>query len=834
MRNWRTSTWLVVGAVVVAAAAGTAWMLGAPAPPSSEPPPAVAASDDPLALDVLGPGQPGTPVAASLDPGDASPPVAQAVGPGGGEISLDDGLTISVPAGVHPDGAAYTVTARSVEDWSLPDGVVPASALYEIDNGGGYADDVITVRMPVAAGIDPADGFVMGFFWDGTELEGLPFVTADTGSVTVATRHFSSMLLLQVLGITEASVPTVDTGFRPGSDDWQFHNYGSVARDPGGFTARGGHCMGQTLTSIWYFVERHLARSEPHLFGRYDNDGRFPTTALEYDDRLGYRLASTAQVEHTWTWPYVRHAERLAARGDDRSQFLAFATAAYVTREPQVVVIYDTATNLLLDALRSLDIIGFSSDAVPAWTRGHAMVGYGVGTITTSMASVDGIWVADPNHPGRMRVVRWDAARGGFAPYISGDSAWRAGTPFPHVAYYGLSALFDWGALGDLWGRFDQDPGQVHFPALSVTAETDTETGTTTAPLGDSLELSPGDAVLLTVGGTTGATRLYLYDADVLLASFTQDNRLGFEASRTPGTYHLGLYVAERTTCSGAPCELFVDFIRFDVVVAGPRIMITPDPVVEAAPGARVPLDVDIQNLGTQPVTVTLHSGRSLEGGCADADTVAAGAVVRRTCHVIAPAESGDYPFTITALGTDPAGVQASTSMEVYLIVTAGADTTTSTTQATAAAGPLRIALTTEPGSEVNVTATCVVTWDGQSHAPCPPGRLQASRPDASTEVWADRGPDDPWASWVVLTVDTSGDGGSYTLEVTEGGDPSWFVSTGQTNPLSIPRDRVAAGDFAYAEVRGATTASIGEDETHFYLLYHDGFGEATGIWAQP
>jgi len=60
----------------------------------------------------------------------------------------------------------------------------------------------------------------------------------------------------------------IDTKFQPGEDDWRFTNYGS-------YIAQAGHCEGQSLTALWYYVTKPDG-ANVHLYGSYDNNGNQP------------------------------------------------------------------------------------------------------------------------------------------------------------------------------------------------------------------------------------------------------------------------------------------------------------------------------------------------------------------------------------------------------------------------------------------------------------------------------------------------------------------------------------------------------------------------------
>jgi hypothetical protein len=93
-----------------------------------------------------------------------------------------------------------------------------------VDNGGVESNELMYIRVPVTV---PAGDFAMGFIYDATtkQLEGMPLIATDPDSIIVGTRHFSNFFISM---ISETLLNTdIDSGFRPGVDDWQFTNYGS-------------------------------------------------------------------------------------------------------------------------------------------------------------------------------------------------------------------------------------------------------------------------------------------------------------------------------------------------------------------------------------------------------------------------------------------------------------------------------------------------------------------------------------------------------------------------------------------------------------------------------
>jgi hypothetical protein len=218
------------------------------------------------------------------------------VSPEGGTLVVDvpgdplDGLTVEIPAGAYPGGTTVEIHARPIKGHDLGPDFNPASPLIEIDAGGNLAEDFITVRVP--AQIAP-DAFGMAFAYEAEDgaIEGLTHLDADAGGVRFASRHLSRDILVSTVALDRLD-RDIATGFEHGVDDWQFRNFGT-------FLSPSGHCAGQSLAAMYYFIED----LGPPLYGQYDNfDHPFPpdTPALQWDDEEAWRLASMVQETIGW------------------------------------------------------------------------------------------------------------------------------------------------------------------------------------------------------------------------------------------------------------------------------------------------------------------------------------------------------------------------------------------------------------------------------------------------------------------------------------------------------------------------------------------------------
>lgn len=337
------------------------------------------------------------------------------------------GLLLEVPALAYPSNRTFTIRYAPILTHNFAAPVTPVTPLIQIDNGGALAEEIMTVRVPLSI---PPDTFAMGFLFhaDTGELEGMPLLELSTNSITLATRHFSTFFISSIP--TNALPTAIDSGFKPGVDDWEFENRGS-------FLAQGGHCSGQCASALWYYCNRKLKDTPPvPLYGRYDNSlYSFRTPAVLTDNVLGYKLASRVQEDTDWDSLFRAFALRRIL--SDLQTLLAFTYSMLVTGEPQHVAVWNT-------------------------DGGHALAAYRVNNNV--------IQVADPNYPGKTdREITYDAATNGFAPYSSGATAADLGHSFPIILYYAKTCLNDWAKIGQRWKEFDAGTiASSDFPVFKV------------------------------------------------------------------------------------------------------------------------------------------------------------------------------------------------------------------------------------------------------------------------------------------------------------------------------------------------------------------------------
>ena len=369
---------------------------------------------------------------------------SQSIDSSGGTIAITkpgdpmDGFVINVPPKSYADGHTFKVSSAPITKQTFGSDINPVSPMITVDNGGGYSDELMYVRVPVKV---PKDSFAMGFLYDEKtkQLEGMPLVGSDAESVTVATSHFSNFFVSM---IKKALLKKdIDSGFRPGIDDWQFFNNGSAI-------APKGHCEGQSLTAMWYYCTQPDGK-DMCLYGRYDNNGNQPATpTLDQDDSLGYRFCSVIQEEQRFGADIVIGNGTLAGFWDnlggkcwdkvnekwvdcpgilgDEAELNLFTYSIQATHEPQEVVMLSNAGG------------------------GHAMVVYKI--------VGNALYVADPNYRGATdRKIIYYSGDGKFKPYQSGANREEIDNgnskAYEKILYAGKSTILPWDKIAQHWAE---------------------------------------------------------------------------------------------------------------------------------------------------------------------------------------------------------------------------------------------------------------------------------------------------------------------------------------------------------------------------------------------
>ena len=340
-----------------------------------------------------------------------------------------DGLKFAALPGAYPSGQQVAISSAPVTGNTFGDNFNPVSPLISIDAGKSYADEPILVTIPVTV---PDDQFAMAFYYDDAskKLEGVPTASQDSKSITIATRHFSNIIVSMISLSSLDGIKKVDSGFKPGVDTWEFSN-------PGSYIAPGGYCSGDSVTMMWYYTEQRQKNNAPPLNGRYDNNGREKTPLFPMDNTLGVRFASVVQTESQykkyWTNPFS-----MISNVSDSDTFREFKYSMLLTGEPQYVRLESSEGN-------------------------HAIVCFEVYDNT--------LWVADPNYPGVERMISFKENK--LGPYSSGanseDIKAKGETVYYPIKYIAKSAIFSWPTLAAEYAKVqDGTIGNDEFPSYEI------------------------------------------------------------------------------------------------------------------------------------------------------------------------------------------------------------------------------------------------------------------------------------------------------------------------------------------------------------------------------
>jgi len=451
------------------------------------------------------------------------------------------GLELNVPANAYASTKTFEISYAPIEKHSFGEAFNPITPLISIKNGGEYADELMEVKIPVKVA---TDSFAMGFIYDAKTrtLEGLPTLAQDADSITVGTRHFSDIIISEISNALLKK--DIESGFRPGIDDWQFTNRGS-------YVAGGGHCAGQSMSAMWYYIIQPDGK-DLTLNGRYDNNGDKPATpAFWQDDSLGYRLASTTQVDMDWeNWGRKISLNYLSE--SDETTYKLFAYSIQVTGEPQMVEIWNNTVG-----------------------GGHAMVVYRV---------VDGsLYIADPNYPNNTeRRIEYSGSK--FKPYESGANKEEIdkgnSKSYDQIVYIAKSSIIDWNKAAVAWQDFKAGTiGKDRFPDYEIVWTDDKNQN---HPLVDGY-VSPSKLININANSKSPA----LPNTDISIRTYRAGAELKWDANGNyeliPGENKLGIYIVgqvDATDKNGNPIkvEKFIDFKYLSITFTSDDSKISIDP----------------------------------------------------------------------------------------------------------------------------------------------------------------------------------------------------------------------------------------------------------------
>jgi hypothetical protein len=354
----------------------------------------------------------------------------------GGVIDAGE-IIISVPEDAFAGKTSFNIKTKEIKEHHFGEAFDPITPVFSIDNNGKRSEDPMTVTIPIDIA---ADEFAMAFYYnkDGS-LEPLPLIYQDSSQIVAATTHFSDIVASKI-SIEELMALDIDTGFRPGVDDWSFANYGSQI-------SPGGHCAGQSVSMAYYYNELK-SEGDPGLHLIFDNNTQqVKTPQFDRDDSLGIRLASVMQEEGDWDgyyWDFLYEQIHKQKYVSDRQMYYAFAYSMHLTGEPQMMGIFVREAN--------------PSEEIKL-SAGHAIVIYRIAQGT--------MYVADPNFPGNANLT---IPLNGeiLGPYVSKTAANKPDRLYNSYSLIGKTAIFDYGMMSGLFSEMDEPTqeskiGNDHF-----------------------------------------------------------------------------------------------------------------------------------------------------------------------------------------------------------------------------------------------------------------------------------------------------------------------------------------------------------------------------------
>ena len=494
----------------------------------------------------------------NLTLGDETHITSGTVSTDGGSIAVIngelDGFEIDVPSGAFTQATDFDINTRPIVEHQFGELFDPITPLISVDNDDVFADEGISVTIPIEKSDDE---FAMAFYYDEKtgELEGIPLISLDNSQITLYTHHFCEIVVSKVKLMDLENLEVV-TGFTPGVDDWQFTNYGS-------YIAKGGHCAGQSITAMWYYNEMYQAKNAPRLYGLYDNyDYGITTSQFWRDDSEAYRFASVVQKKINWN-ARLRREQKTLSKAYPIWSMNAFIYAMQLTGEPQYVAVWGQKTQ---------------ADGTVE-SGGHALVAYAVIGNT--------IYIADPNYPGQTnRTITFDGTN--FDTYSSGQNAAaiEAGDDFPYtgIYYIGQSAMINNAAIKTEFDKMlngtigdDQFPSCGYYYIKSIDEDGNAEW----ADLPSSLELTSagiikdlGEAykdkveiVVETQSNLRVALCVGLNDAKFIEQKTTDSSgQAYFTVELEPGINDIGFYVYQLVDITETKkTDKFIELTRFQI-----------------------------------------------------------------------------------------------------------------------------------------------------------------------------------------------------------------------------------------------------------------------------
>lgn len=403
-------------------------------------------------------------VATAVIAGASFPAVT--IGAGGGSITILqpgplNGFKLDVPGGAYPAGIQATVSYASNASMPRIGSAIPVSPLITISTSSA-ADATLPLTIHVPASIpahtfpvitvyDAASGasqVLTTIAWTSTGVTG---VTTSLNSATVLGSLRSSGRGAALMGPAVTAVVNVypdailladyDSGYRPGTDDWEF----PITASEGASGNDESASIGPPATSLWYYTAHP---SGVRLTGRFLGQAGRPLS-----NRRGIRWAATVTKSFSVAAALSVNRALFARASDaaafDQNQYLTIRSRFVHdvenggTAKPQLVALgTDAGIPLFVIAYRVTGTQVYVADPyrpgdqsrVLAFPAGSVMTSYTTGTSGTTSAS-------SPMAVGLNTVVPVATFAPGYAKVLDGTIG---DDLFPTYEFHGWAGrLFD-------------------------------------------------------------------------------------------------------------------------------------------------------------------------------------------------------------------------------------------------------------------------------------------------------------------------------------------------------------------------------------------------------
>lgn len=427
-------------------------------------------------------------------------PVSAMISSSGGRLSISDpdspvnNLSIEVPASSYQNSRNFEVSYSEIATNPLNNkNIRIISPMIVIKNGGGYSQKIMKVKVPVTKSAEEF-AFAVAYNEKNSSFEVMPLIEETNDSLTFASRHFSysdfssenaySSFFIAVINDSSdlLSNSQITTDFKPGVDDWEFENRGSVINTK-------GISSGIALSSLWYFYEKKLNGSVP-LNSLFDSQSE-----LWQDNRKGYRLAAISQKLYEDSGLSYQNLSGL----NSKLQWNLFIASMLITGKPQLLGLSRKDSSQVLIAYK-LDI-----------SKGR-------------------IYVADPNfekNSGEERFIHYE--NGLLSSYLSPEKFGTDSKSYNMITYNSSSSYYDWHKLGEKWQEIENETfGNEFFPKVEYRVYTDSTDTSAYKILSDDF-VSPKREIMIQAYSGSGATSVKVYELGSELSATGNGNYSKFD-----------------------------------------------------------------------------------------------------------------------------------------------------------------------------------------------------------------------------------------------------------------------------------------------------------------